>query len=161
MTLNYAKRVREVKLDAAIKRVFEAPFLPSVADMEKALGCTMGIDMTKQHHKWEKYLRDRPSRDFRDYDSYTAKYDLLVWLSGYKPPQKTKMQTKQDMVEAFDQELQQEGRFWTYVDPADLPDYDGMFGCVEEYVAVVTEYLLMPRNAQKLKLYREAGGTLA
>ena len=173
--LNYAKKMRTVTIDAALKRLFDSPFLPTVTAMEEALGYPIPPNqrpsIEKQHNILERALTTRPCKNDKKLDSMTEKYEILKAFADYSEPTQMpnalakvvnapRATRAQRHTDNFNDEMEGCGRFWRNASTEMLVDFDGFCGECPEYVTILNEFLHFPHNAEKLKAYREAGGTL-
>ena len=156
--LNFRARRRTVTLEAAVKRLFEKPFLPTAQEVADTLGRPVPPQIENGLTYYDHYLNMRPSKNHRDAGSWEVKTELLLALASYTVPEKEKRQTRaQRADEIFELEVEGEGRFWRYMDPATLIDnYDVLLADSQQYVSLLREYL--ETQPEKLKAYREAGG---
>ena len=153
-----SQRRRTVTLEAAVKRLFEKPFLPTAEEMADTLGRPVPPGIKKSLIFYAHYLNIRPSKKHRDMGSWEMKVELLLALASYTVPEKQKRQTRAERAdEIFELELEDEGRFWRYMDTGTLVDnYDELLAESHQYVSLLREYL--QTQPEKLKAYREAGG---
>ena len=156
--LNFKKRRRTVTLEAAVKRLFEKPFLPSAQEIADTLGRPVPPGIKKSLIFYAHYLDMRPSKKHRDMGSWEMKVELLLALASYTVPEKVKRQTRAERAdEIFELELEGEGRFWRYLDASTLVEnYDDLLAESHQYVSLLREFL--ETRPEKLKAYREAGG---
>ena len=159
LQLNFKKRRLTVTFEAAVKRLFDHPFLPTAQQVEDTLGQPVPSHISKGLQFFTHYLNMRPHKKHRDMGSWQQSTELLLALASYTVPQKQKRLTRAERAdETFQQELEGEGRFWRHMDPEVLVNYEQLLSDSHEYVSLLQEY--MGTQPEKLKAYREAGGTL-
>ena len=160
--LNFRARRRTVTLEAAVKRLFEKPFLPSAEEIANTLERPVPLGMKKKLKYYLHYMNMSPNKKKRDFGSWEVKVELLLALADYEAPEKVKRnpkrQTRAERADKlFEYELQGEGRFWRYMDPETLVEtYDELLADSPQYVTLLREYL--EHEPDKLRAYREAGG---
>ena len=161
---------RRIELDQCVRGIFKVHWLPSIVMLEGALGSEVNSDSRDSYTWLQNRLRHQPSTSNRDYDSYKARVDLLMYIGAYSPPnppvQKTKEQKESDMRSAkeqwFDDEVQQSGRFWTYCTMTELVEtYELSYGDVPSYQQLVHEYLNFEHCSGKKEEYLKLGGLFA
>ena len=162
--LNYRKRRRTVTLDAAVKQLFENPFLPTLAEIEDVLGRKVTIAITEGFKFYNYYLSMKPSKKHKSFGSWKMKVDLLLALANYTVPDRIEnaktREERQD--EMYTCEVESQGRWWlqprTWSMQQIVDTYDDVFQCSALYKAALRAYF--EERPDRRSEYLEAGGEL-
>ena len=164
LDLNFKKRRRQVTLEAAVKRIFEKPFLPSKEEIEEQLGA-VPEHVRDGLEYYQNYLHKCPSKKARNFRSWEAKVELLLAIANYKIPEREKKLSKAERAdENYKREWTSEvGRWWIQPHAWSMEKivdhYDHLLSLSEAYKTDLRAYF--EERPDRRQQYREAGGTLA
>ena len=162
--LNFKTRRRQVTLEAAVKRIFEKPFLPSSEEVEEELGEKVPDPITQGLKYYAHYMGMRPSKKERSFGSWEAKVELILAIANFTAPKREVKKSKAERAdEAYNFELEETGRWWvqpkTWTMERIVETYDGFLAHSEAYKADLRSYF--KERPDRRQEYHEAGGYLA
>ncbi len=165
VNLNRKKRRRTVSWEAAVRLMFERPFLPSKEDIQSRLKRGEIPPHICQKLTYYRYwMTKRPSKNHKERDSWKAKCDLLLALARFKLPDPPKVLTRAEEADQhFQKELDVGGRWWKqpveWPMPRVVDIYDEFLRDSEQYKLALRAYF--DERPNRLQEYRAAGGSLA